>query len=208
MNFVARIILTAALLWIAAAAHAGSLGPQPVPIPTEAPASDRAVGVHANSGTLLDRIDLQPYLKACAGVANIPTQNVTEEFDIGGVRSTYYFGWQCWRGALYVTDGSMGSQSTPDAPGNDTWIRVNITPDGQPVVSCPCGTPRFIGGDDGAPDSWVWTWSSDGQEHPLRERPIGLTDEKARAWARRAMRDPRLRRTVSNILSAWGAPLQ
>lgn len=207
-QIIRAITIVAALLRTAQTADAGSLGPQPVPLATQAPASSPTAGVHTSRGTLLDRIDLQPYLKACIRVANIPTQNVYQEFDIGGVHSTYNFGWQCWKNQLYITDGQMASMSTPDAPGSDNWIRIDITPEGQPVVSCrPCGPPRFVGGDPGDPDNWMMTWSSDGKEHPLRERPIGLTDEKAQSWARQAMQNPQLRRTVSNIMWAWGVPL-
>jgi hypothetical protein len=195
----------AALLGIATVAHAGGLGP--VPVPTQVPASGPTNGIHTGRGTLLDRIDLQPYLRACARVADIQTQNVETEFDIEGVHSTYYFGWRCWNSQLYVTDGQLAME-TLGAPGGDGWIRIAITPEGQPVVSCrPCGAPRFIGGDVGDPNSWVMTWSSDGKEHSLRERPIGITEEKAQAWARLGMSNPQMQRTIANVMNAWGIPL-
>jgi hypothetical protein len=115
--------------------------------------------------------------------------------------------------AIVAVDG-RGSSFVASARGKQISFSVGGNIDPIPArrkhgksALLPCGPPRFIGGDPGVPDNWVITWSSDGKEHSLRERPISLTDEKAQSWARQAMRDLRFRRKMSNIMSAGGVPL-
>ncbi len=90
----------------------------------------RAAEVHTHIGTLLDYVDISPYLQVCATIARTPNTRIDKIANINGVQIPFSFRWQCIGHRLFLNDGGDACQDADNTvrcfgdPAKTNWISV------------------------------------------------------------------------------------
>ena len=67
----------------------------------------QAEPLHTHFGTLLDAIDVRPYLDVCDKVANTPWQGTSWTMTVAGQQLSYTMSWECENHKLSINDGGF-----------------------------------------------------------------------------------------------------